>query len=120
MQPARVRQIDGTPGHFACAGEMKSESAQVWQARVVIDAHGSWEHPLILRERGASLPTARMPALDSDLYALKETFTDSMHAPGLWPVMAFPGGYGGVVLGTDEEGSSTVESKTPGSPTSSW
>ncbi len=101
LQPARVRQIDGTPGNFSCAVEMKSESAQVWRARVVIDAHGSWEQPLILGSRETARPTARMPVLDSDLFAFKATFTGSTLAPGLLPVIAFPGGYGGVVLGTD-------------------
>jgi flavin-dependent dehydrogenase len=61
------------------------------QARIVIAAHGSWAPgPLPSQvHRPASRP--------SDLFGFKAHFLHSRLPPGLMPLLAFPGGYGGMV-----------------------
>jgi 2-polyprenyl-6-methoxyphenol hydroxylase-like FAD-dependent oxidoreductase len=60
-------------------------------SRLVIAAHGSWE--------AGSLPTQRnrLPARESDLLGFKAHFRNADLAPGLMPLLVFPGGYGGMV-----------------------
>ena len=61
------------------------------RARIVVDAHGSWEQ--------ASMPGAasRMPRRASDLLGFKAHFLGSSLPAGLMPLVLFPGGYGGLV-----------------------
>ncbi len=61
------------------------------RARIVIAAHGSWE--------SGRLPTqpARLPPRPSDLFGFKAHFADSDLPLDLMPLLAFPGGYGGMV-----------------------
>ena len=111
VQPARVRRVSGTPGHFLCEVEMRNRSIrrpsgplifkQVWTAQAVVDAHGSWELPLAVGEHEQKSGNARTAAQDRDLFAFKATFTRSTLPPGLLPVIAFPGGYGGIVVAND-------------------
>jgi flavin-dependent dehydrogenase len=83
-----IREGDGT----TCRAEScaPGSTAEV-RARVVIAAHGSWE--------AGTLPTqgGRRPARPSDLFGFKAHFRDSALPPGLMPLLAFPGGYGGMV-----------------------
>jgi len=65
-------------------------------APVVIDAHGSWEPAP--RNAGAGR-ARRRPHRGSDLLAFKSTWRGASLEPGLLPVLAFTGGYGGIVLG---------------------
>lgn len=60
-------------------------------SRIVIAAHGSWEH--------GALPTQlpRVVPLTSDLFAFKAHFRDCGLPAGLMPLLSFPGGYGGMV-----------------------
>jgi len=60
-------------------------------ADVVLAAHGSWET--------GTLPTqpSRSPAKADDLFAFKAHFRGSALPDGLMPLLAFPGGYGGMV-----------------------
>jgi 2-polyprenyl-6-methoxyphenol hydroxylase-like FAD-dependent oxidoreductase len=64
---------------------------QSLDARVVVAAHGSWE-------RGSlpSHPDARTHRA-ADLLGFKAHFTRTHLAPGLMPLVLFPGGYGGMV-----------------------
>jgi flavin-dependent dehydrogenase len=64
---------------------------RVLSARVVVAAHGSWD--------AGSLPTQppRRPPSPADLFAFKAHFQGSSLEPGLMPLLAFPGGYGGMV-----------------------
>jgi flavin-dependent dehydrogenase len=109
VQPAKVRRVAGTPGHFLCEVETRDGSGthqngrrlgtQFCTAQVVIDAHGSWEQaPAIQEEGGRGGPA---PRRDSDLFAFKATFAQSRLPPGLLPVIVFPGGYGGIVVADD-------------------
>lgn len=61
------------------------------RARVVIAAHGSWD--------AGSLPsqTDRARSRPSDLFGFKAHFIHARLPPGLMPLLAFPGGYGGMV-----------------------
>ena len=107
LQPAKVQRVTGAPGAFLCtiavhgapAGRRISPAAtrQEWSARVVIDAHGSWERgPSFESNPRRQIPTA--PAAAADLFGFKATFTHATLAAGLLPVIAFPGGYGGMVV----------------------
>jgi flavin-dependent dehydrogenase len=60
-------------------------------ARFVIAAHGSWDP--------GQLPTQpqRRHARGSDLFGFKARFLDCNLPSGLMPLVAFPGGYGGMV-----------------------
>jgi 2-polyprenyl-6-methoxyphenol hydroxylase-like FAD-dependent oxidoreductase len=68
-----------------------STESRSLEAPVAVDAHGSWEP-------GAG-GAARPPARASDLFGFKANFTNANLAPGLLPVLAFEGGYGGMVIG---------------------
>jgi flavin-dependent dehydrogenase len=61
------------------------------RSSVVIAAHGSWE--------AGTLPTQphRRPPRPSDLLGFKAHFANSDLPQGLMPLLAFPGGYGGMV-----------------------
>jgi len=110
LQPARVRSVHGELGGFAStieslAGELRADDecarTRTIHTPIVIDAHGSWE-------RGASFTTgedprpARAPRRRSDLFGFKANYRNTELAPGFLPVLALPGGYGGMVV-TDGE-----------------
>ncbi len=62
-------------------------------APVLIAAHGSWDpDPFSEKHR-------QRPHRNADLFAFKGTYRDARLATGVLPVLAFPGGYGGMVLG---------------------
>lgn len=67
------------------------------RAPVVIRAHGSWESP----PAGERSCQRRRPR-PSDLLAFKANFRGASLDPGLLPVLAFAGGYGGLVVASDE------------------
>lgn len=97
LQPAKVRAAGGVPGKFQCCIEVRDQPTTVISAAIIIDAHGSWEAgPRFAgtggTERGRSLRRA------SDLFAFKARFDGSTLSPGLLPVLAFAGGYGGIVV----------------------
>ena len=91
LQPWTVNAVRRTGEGFAVSmqedghGDM-SEA----QARIVIDAHGSWE-------RDVAMMSSRAPAKDSDLLGFKAHFHDACLATGLMPLVLFAGGYGGLV-----------------------
>ena len=70
------------------------------QAPVLIHAHGSWEPaPRQDPDAGTGANTRRAPHRDGDLLAFKATWRGAYIEPGLLPMLALPGGYGGMVLG---------------------
>ena len=94
LQPWFVRAIEGEPGNFHCAAKTENTNEAITLTTpLVIAAHGSWE--LAPEERKQS----RQPHKASDLFAFKANFRHSKLTPGLLPVLAFNGGYGGMVLG---------------------
>jgi len=99
IQPARVQHLRGGPGNFLCdivgPGRDHRETRGV---HVVIDAHGSWEAGPRIDADAANQPLPRAPRRDSDLFAFKARYRGSALAGGLLPVLAFDGGYGGLVV----------------------
>ena len=93
LQPWAVQKISGAAGHHQCiVREAVTNRLMVLQAPVAILAHGSWE----------TLPAARavqrLARRGSNLLAFKANFHGASLAAGLLPVLAFNGGYGGMVL----------------------
>lgn len=86
FQPAEVTSLARRPDGYLCALEDGREIA----ARLVIAACGSWNARGIF-----ALPVAA--PRPSDLFAFKAHFIQSRLPAGLMPLLAFPGGYGGLV-----------------------
>ena len=91
LQPCTVSAVTRTDEGFAASlQEAGHGEASEARARIVIDAHGSWE-------RGVAMATSRSSAQDADLLGFKAHFRDARLATGLMPLVLFPGGYGGLV-----------------------
>jgi flavin-dependent dehydrogenase len=86
-QPWSVKSLQRHAG-ISAATVVADEQSQIISARTVIMAHGSWE-------RGVDSVTepAHKPG---DLLAFKAHFKNSRLAQELMPLLAFPGGYGGM------------------------
>ena len=91
LQPCQVLRL--CRGGKEWIAEVQSETQQPrrMRASVVIAAHGSWDI--------GELPTQpqRLEQNPADLLGFKAHFANSNLAPGLMPLLAFPGGYGGMV-----------------------
>jgi 2-polyprenyl-6-methoxyphenol hydroxylase-like FAD-dependent oxidoreductase len=105
LQPAKLLGMSGEAGRFECQFEMRSphvagttqpRAQGTLRAAVVIDAHGSWERELVVpgKPRGAAVRPMRS---ESELLAFKATFRNTNLSSGFLPVIAFNGGYGGMV-----------------------
>lgn len=91
LQPWALQGFEGGPGQWRCAVRaVDTQAHRMLHAAVAIDAHGSWEH----------LPTDRTQHFcrPGDLLAFKANFFGASLPAGLLPVLAFEGGYGGMVL----------------------
>jgi flavin-dependent dehydrogenase len=86
LQPAEVTNLSRQPDGYLCTLDDGREIA----ARIVIAACGSWNPKGIF-----AVPSAAPKG--SDLFAFKAHFTQSRLPDGLMPLLAFPGGYGGLV-----------------------
>lgn len=87
-QPVAAAALAREDGTFVCVTDQPGECVR---ARLFIAAHGSWE-------RG-NLP-AQAPRCEprpADLLAFKAHFVGADLPAGLMPLLAFPGGYGGLV-----------------------
>lgn len=92
-QPWTVRRITREGGRHVC--ELSGPNSRVSEtltAPILIAAHGSWE-------RDPAGDYVAPAAQRADLFGFKATFGGADIAPGLLPVLAFSGGYGGMVLG---------------------
>ena len=92
---AGAHAVSAGRSHGACSATADGTSVSLDDgreiaARIVIAACGSWN------AKGAFAVPADEPR-PSDLFAFKAHFTDSALPPGLMPLLAFPGGYGGMV-----------------------
>jgi flavin-dependent dehydrogenase len=78
-------------GYWCRISERGTRRSQALHVPLLIAAHGSWE--------SGPLPTQRFrkPAHASDLLAFKTRFMGSGLGEDLMPLIAFPGGYGGMV-----------------------
>jgi flavin-dependent dehydrogenase len=83
--------ISATTTPPADAGGSPGGLAHEYEAPVTIAAHGSWDI--------GPLPTQpkKLPPRASDLFGFKAHFINSELPEGLMPLLAFPGGYGGMV-----------------------
>ncbi len=97
-QPWSVVDVERRDSGHACtlATNRAGESATV-AATVLIDAHGSWEPSPFAGMR------VRAESGAADLFAFKANFVRANIEPGLLPVLAFDGGYGGMVLGDGDQ-----------------
>lgn len=93
LQPWAVRSIAGAAGDFKCTvTESSSGKSVTLSTPVCIAACGSWEPQSFMTGRNHAHKAG-------DLFAFKANFRNSSLQPGLLPVLAFAGGYGGMVLG---------------------
>jgi 2-polyprenyl-6-methoxyphenol hydroxylase-like FAD-dependent oxidoreductase len=92
FQPWSLESIAGGPGAWHCVIKSNTLPSQPLFAPILIDAHGSWE----------KLPSDRVqqgrPRLGVDLLAFKANFVGTDLDEGVLPVLAFAGGYGGMVV----------------------
>ena len=93
FQPWAVQTISGSAGAWHCDVRAIEANAQLRLcAKVVIDAHGSWEDlPSVRSER-------KLKRSAADLFAFKANFTRSSLPEGIISVLAMDGGYGGMVV----------------------
>jgi flavin-dependent dehydrogenase len=96
LQPCRALAV-GTDAHAGtCEVHAADDDATLTlRAPVIIRAYGSWEQP---PDDEAAQPRERR---GSDLLGFKANFRDTALAAGLLPVLAFRGGYGGMVVAGD-------------------
>lgn len=93
LQPASVQSLTGGPGDWQCSVRgLEPGVARLLRSPVVIAAHGSWE------ALPAARPARRRARRPSSLFAFKANFRNAALREGLLPVLAFDGGYGGMVL----------------------
>jgi flavin-dependent dehydrogenase len=86
-QPFSVASVARENGCFVC--RLEGEATERLRSRIVVLANGSWER--------SPVPGPQHPHRASDLFAFKAHFCDCDLAPELMPLIAFPGGYGGMV-----------------------
>lgn len=92
LQPWAVKSVSGSLGSYDCEiapasgpGEMR-----VLSSPMIIAACGSWERqPFLQQPKPAHRP--------GDLFAFKANFRNGKLTNGVLPVLAFEGGYGGMV-----------------------
>jgi flavin-dependent dehydrogenase len=97
-QPCAAVEVERRDGWHTCivASGADAERGALLHSRVVVDAHGSWE-------TGFGSRAARPAPRPRDLLAFKANFADARLEPGLLPVLAFDGGYGGMVVADDNK-----------------
>jgi len=92
LQPWAAVRTKGAVGRWRCdVRSTDTGTLLTLRAAVLIDAHGSWEALPAARERESRVHHA------SDLLAFKANFRQAQLTKGLLPVLAFNGGYGGMV-----------------------
>lgn len=92
LQPCHATELARKDGIFTCRIESPGKNPdRELHARIVIAAHGSWERGI--------LPThiPKQKQEPQDLLAFKAHFTQTELPSVLMPLLAFPGGYGGMV-----------------------
>jgi flavin-dependent dehydrogenase len=90
LQPWSAKSLEREGDRYRCNASGEGRELVI-RSRIVIAAHGFWEP--------GPLPTQpeRIPGRAGDLLGFKAHFLDSGLAGGLMPLLAFPGGYGGMV-----------------------
>jgi flavin-dependent dehydrogenase len=98
LQPVKALSIRRHPGEALREVELAHEGGlrSTLRAPVIVRAHGSWQPPPAARGR-----PPRPPHRAGDLLAFKANFLHARLEEGLLSVLAFPGGYGGMVMSGD-------------------
>lgn len=93
-QPWSLAAVASGPSGHVCVVEQRGSGVRrALQAPLLVAAHGSWETgPLATQQ-------LQRVARPSDLLGFKACFRTAGLASGLMPLIAFPGGYGGMVHG---------------------
>ncbi len=92
LQPWSAVRTMGAAGHWRCdVRATDSGSLRTLRATLLIDAHGAWETLPAARTRHSRVHQA------SDLLAFKANFRQARLASGLLSMLAFDGGYGGMI-----------------------
>jgi menaquinone-9 beta-reductase len=78
-------------GYDCTIADRNRQQTRHLRSRLIIAAHGSWESGAMPTQALRSASRAR------DLFGFKAHFTNSTLPIGLMPLIAFPGGYGGMV-----------------------
>ncbi len=94
LQPWTISRIEESVRGLICTiieKDGRRQAVRTLQTRIVIAAHGSWEHGPIPTQ------TRRYPPHGSDLFAFKAHFRDAQLPSELMPLLVFPYGYGGMV-----------------------
>ena len=91
-QPWTVREIRRSDAGYAVTLSGSRRETRELRGRIVVAAHGSWE-------RAPSGEASSPPPGEGDLIGFKAHFNGASLAPGLMPLVLFPGGYGGMVHG---------------------
>ena len=91
-QPWTVARFEsGASGHACTIEHRERDECSVLEAPVIVAAHGSWDRgPLPTQPR-------RKAAAAVDLLGFKARFLGGSLDEDLMPLLAFPGGYGGMV-----------------------
>lgn len=89
FQPFHVVKIERDEQQFLCSAQ-SGNAAYEFRARTVIAAHGSWLS-------GPLATQARKSSDDADLIGFKAQFSGAALPPRYMPLVAFSGGYGGLV-----------------------
>ena len=99
LQPWSLQSIRGAAGDFSLRVRPEASAAADGEielrAALVVAAHGSWQ-PL-----PAERAQVRERRSAADLFAFKANFRGATLAADLLPVLAFDGGYGGMVVADD-------------------
>lgn len=100
LQPCRALAVHGAAGGLGYGVDATDTSfgqQLTLRAPVLIRAHGSWE----ASPPADGTPGRRRRHRASDLLGFKASFRNSTLEDGLLPVLAFAGGYGGMVRAND-------------------
>lgn len=93
LQPWAVHAIDGGPGDWRLAVRPRDGAAPAnLGARLLVDAHGSWE------ALPSDRPLRREARRAADLFAFKANFSGTALPTGHIGVLALDGAYGGMVV----------------------
>lgn len=96
LQPWTLAGFTDCGNHYQCQlAEKPGGRVRDCRATLIIAAHGSWEMGVLPTQ------TFHRRARASDLFGFKAHFKDSALPQDLMPLIAFPGGYGGMVHSDD-------------------
>ena len=96
FQPMLCTDVQRRNGLWTCSVAEPNEQRELTlESRVVIAANGSWT------PAKAPIPQKAAAARPSDLFGFKAHFTGADLPADLMPLLAFPGGYGGMVTCQD-------------------